>query len=255
MVTAETSGVFTPERLEAEKQQYIASLGPDEGKSKFNQEYLCDFSEAVSGSFYGAILDQMGGNGQITSVPHDPALPVVTSWDLGMKDPTNVWFFQHYGMQIRVIDCYATTGEGVDAYARMLKDRMYNYEAHIMPHDVKVREIGANAKTRYEMLQSLGVFPITVAKRIPVYDGINAVRMTLPRMWFDKTKCAEGLKAVKFYHKEWDDTMNRFRDNPEKDWSNHYADSLRYYCTGYVKPAKMRSVTEIMANRSFQGVW
>ena len=254
-VTAETSGVFTPERLETERKQYIASLGPEEGMSKFKQEYLCAFDEAISGSFYGAILDQMETNGQITSVPHDPALPVVTSWDLGMKDPTNVWFFQHYGMQIRVIDCYATTGQGADAYARMLKDRGYLYESHIMPHDVRVREIGANAKTRYEMLQSLGVYPITVAPRVPVYDGINAVRATLPRMWFDKKACAAGLSALRSYHKEYDDVLKKFRDNPAKDWAGHYSDSMRYYCVGYRQPVKLKPVSEIMANRQFHGVW
>jgi hypothetical protein len=222
MVTVAESGVLSQATIDRELREMIAERGPDEGTAKFNQEYFCSFDVAIEGSFYGGILDQLEANGQITAVPHDPALSVVTSWDLGMKDPTNVWFFQHYGQQIRVIDCYATTGEGVDAYARMLKDRRYNYESHIMPHDVRVREIGTNAKTRYEVLQSLGVYPITVAPRIPVYDGINAVRMTLPRMWFDKKKCAAGLEALRFYHKEYDEIMKRFRDNPEKDWSGHY---------------------------------
>ena len=254
-VTATESGVMSQTTLDRELREMIVERGPDEGKAKFAQEYMCSFDVAIEGSFYGGIIDQIEAAGQITEVPHDPALPVVTSWDLGMKDPTNVWFFQHYGMQIRVIDCFATTGEGVDAYARMLKDRRYNYESHIMPHDVRVREIGTNGKTRYEMLNALGVFPMTICRNIPVYDGINAVRATLPRMWFDKKKCATGLEALRSYHKEWDEVLKKFRDNPVKDWAGHFSDSMRYYCVGYTQPTKKKPVSEIMANRSFHGVW
>lgn len=254
-ITSQESGAFTAEQLAEEMLELIAERGEDDGKTLFAQEYLCSFDVAVAGSFYGSIIDKLEKEGHITNVPYDPMLPVITSWDLGMKDPTNVWFYQVFGQEIRVIDCYATTGEGVDAYARMLTERKYNYEQHIMPHDIKVREIGTNGKTRYEILQALGVFPMTICRNIPVYDGINAVRMTLPRMYFDKKKCASGLAALRYYHKEYDEVMKRYRDNPEKDWSNHYADSMRYFCVGYQKPMKKRPVSEIMAQHRVVGAW
>lgn len=254
-ITSLDSGAFTAEQLAEELQEMIAERGEDDGKTLFAQEYECSFDVSVAGSFYGSIIDKLEKEGHITSVLYDPMLPVVTSWDLGMKDPTNVWFFQIFGQEIRVIDCYATTGEGVDTYARMLTERRYNYEQHIMPHDIKVREIGSNGKTRYAILQALGVFPLSVCRNIPVYDGINAVRMTLPRMYFDKKKCAPGLAALRFYHKEYDEVMKRYRDNPEKDWSNHFADSMRMFCVGYQKPVKKKSVSEIMANHRVAGAW
>jgi hypothetical protein len=38
-----------------------------------------------------------------------------------------------------------------------------------------------------------------------VADGINAVRMVLPRYWFGATKCAAGIWAVRNYRREWNE--------------------------------------------------
>jgi hypothetical protein len=252
--TALDTGVFTEEQLAQEKKELISEFGPEEGMALYNQEYMVSFESAISGSYYGSLIDQLDVAGQITSVPHDPALSVVTSWDLGMGDATALWFYQHYGMEIRVIDCYEASGEGLAYYARFLKDKPYNYEQFIMPHDIRVRELGTG-KSRYETAQNLGIRPMTIARNLPLDDGIHAVRATLPRMWFDKKKCTAGLEALRSYHKEYDDVRKCFKNRPEHDWSEHYSSSLRYYCVGYNKPVKSRPVSEIMANRSFQGVW
>jgi len=46
-------------------------------------------------------------------------------------------------------------------------------------------------------------------------------------LWFDRTNCDVGLRAVLNYRKEWDDRGNCWRNSPFKDWTNDYADSLR----------------------------
>jgi hypothetical protein len=251
---ATETGVFTPEQLAQEKKELISEFGPDEGMALFNQEYMCAFDSVVSGSYYGVLIDQIEAAGQITSVPHDPALPVTVSFDLGIGDATAMWFLQHAHTEIRVIDCYETSGEGLAYYAKFLKDKPYNYEQFIMPHDVRVRELGTG-KSRYEVAQALGIRPITIARNLPVDDGIHAVRTTLPRMWLDKKKCAPGLEALRSYHKEYDDVRKCFKNAPYHDWSEHFASSLRYYCVGYRQPSKARPVSEIMARRAFGEVW
>lgn len=252
--TALETGVFTKEQLEQEKKELISEFGPEEGMAIFNQEYMCSFDSVVSGSYYGAIIDQIEQAGQITSVPHDPALPVTVSWDLGMGDATALWFLQHAGAEVRVIDCYEASGEGLAYYAKYLKDKPYNYDQFIMPHDIRVRELGTG-KSRYETAQNLGIRPITIARNIPVDDGIHAVRTTLPRMWFDKKKCAPGLEALRSYHKEWDDVRKCYKNLPYHDWSEHFSSSLRYYCVGHRQNSKIKPVSEIMSHRSFAGVW
>lgn len=221
-----------------------------EGRSVHN----CAFDGAVSGAYYAAIIDQLEADGQITSVPYEPTLPVTTAWDLGVGDATAIWFFQQAGQEIRVIDYFEASGEGLSYYVKELKSKPYIYDQHIMPHDIRVRELGSG-KSRYEMAQSLGIRPIEIAKNIPIDDGINAVRATLPRMWFDKKKCAAGLELLRSYRKEYDDVRKTFKNKPLHDYTSHANDALRMYCVGYRSPLKLKPVSEIMARRSYAGTW
>ena len=253
-VNALESGAYTQEQLDQEKRELISEFGVEEGTAHFNQEYFVSFESAISGWYYAAAIDQIEAAGQITSVPHDPSLLVTTAWDLGVGDATAIWFYQHVGREVRAIDYYETSGEGLAYYARVLKDLPYNYESHIMPHDIRVRELGTG-KSRYETAQSLGIRPITIARNLPIDDGIHAVRQTLPRMWFDKKKCALGLEYLRNYHKEYDDVRKCYKNKPYHDFSSHANDAKRMYCVGYKQPVKSRPVSEIMARHRVVGAW
>ena len=93
-----------------------------------------------------------------------------------------------------------------------------------------VRELGSGS-SRYEMLIGLGVRPTVVAK-LKVQDGIEAVRGLLPRCWFDRKNCGEGLKMLRAYHRGWDARKNDWRDRPNHDASSHSADAFRYLAVG-----------------------
>ena len=134
-------------------------------------------------------------DGRITSVPYDKSVKVDTWWDLGISDNMVIWFVQLVGKEIRVIDYYEAAGFGLDHYAGVLTDRGYLYGKHLGPHDIMHREIGTG-KSRIETASKLGI-EFEVAPNIPVKDGIDAVRMTMNRMWFDKRKTSTGLDALK----------------------------------------------------------
>ncbi len=59
-------------------------------------------------------------------------------------------------------------------------------------------------------------------------DGINAVRLFLPRCWFDARSCARGIDALKLYRSEFDDKLQALRPAPIHDWTSHAADAFRY---------------------------
>lgn len=228
LLTVDDTQLLSPEKLKVELEEYIAIYGQEEGYAKYRQEYYCSFEGNMSGSYYGALLDQAEADGRITSVPYDPALPVITSWDLGMGDASGIWFFQKVHNELRAIDYYETSGEGLSYYAKLLKEKPYVYDTHIMPHDIKVRELGTG-KSRYEIAASLGIRPITVAKALPVDDGINAVRSILPRMWFDERKCSQGLEYLRNYRKEYDEKRKEYKNKPYHDYTSHCADALRIF--------------------------
>lgn len=199
-------------------------------EDEYNQEYEVSFTAGMRGSYYGKLMEELELKGQICDVPYDPHLSVITSWDLGVGDTTVVWFVQQYATRHHVIDCYAMSGVGLDHYVKMLKDKGYNYKEHRFPHDVQARSL-ETGKSREEVLRSMGI-RLRVLPKLGVDDGINAVRLLLPKVYFDKTRCAKGIDALKNYQKKWDSKHNIFSDTPLHNWASDYSDSFRYYAVG-----------------------
>lgn len=195
------------------------------GEDKYNQEFECSFNAAVEGSYYGQIINNLERDGRITSIPRDDLCRSLVAWDLGMGDSTALWVAQMVGKEVRLIDCVENHGVGLDWYVNWLRDNKYEDWEQILPHDVEVRELGTG-KSRKEVLQEAGL-SITVAPRLSIADGIQAVRRLLPRCWFDN-KTKHGLNALRNYRREHDEKRGVFYEKPLHDWSSHYSDSFRY---------------------------
>ena len=202
------------------------------GEDRYQQEFECSFEAAIQGSYYGDEMRKMQDDGRIASVPYEPNLPVVTAWDLGIGDSTAIWFAQFYGSEKRLIDYYESSGVGLDHYVKMLNERGYVYDQHILPHDVQVKELGTG-KSRFETLQTLGIRNITIAPKLRVDDGIQSVRSFLRTTWLDEAKCERGIEALRQYRRDWDEKGKTFRGRPMHDWTSHAADAARYLATGY----------------------
>ena len=205
----------------------LALARRDLSEEQYAQEFQCSFDAAVVGSYYGKLMARAEADRRIAGVPCDPAAMVWTSWDLGIRDATAIWFAQVVGREIRIIDYYEASGVDLGHYVREINTRPYVYAGHIVPHDAQAKELGTG-KSRLEVMESLGLKHITLAPLHRVEDGINAVRMLLPRCWFDATKCARGLDALKLYRAEYDDRLQALRAQPVHDWTSHAADSFRY---------------------------
>lgn len=249
-ITALDSGLFTSERLEQERLELIAEFGEDEGDSLFRQEYMCDVHGSVSGSYFGPLITQAEQEGRITHAPYEPSLPVSTGWDIGVGDSMCIVFVQRVGLQIRVIDYYETTGDGIQTAAKLLQSKPYVYDQHIMPHDISVREWGSDAKTRYETAIELGVKPITLVKRTnkAVDERIHAIRTSLPSMWMDSKKCSVLVEHLRSYRKKWNDILKCWDNKPVHDSSSHGVDSLGTYLTGIRESKPVKSVSSQLHN-------
>lgn len=184
------------------------------------------------GAYYSLEMRDANAQGRITAVPYETASPVITAWDLGIGDTTAIWFAQVIGPETRLIDHYETSGVGLDHYVRVLQEKGYIYGQHILPHDVRVRELGSG-KSRLETLNSLGLQSIQIAPQLNVDDGIQASRSLLATCWFDAEKCSHGIEALRAYHREYDDNNMVWKGRPAHDWSSHSADAFRYLAVGY----------------------
>ena len=223
MLRASDSGLLEPEEIEAAKRE----LSPEQ----FEQELECSFDVAIMGAYWGKELTQAEREGRICDVPYDPLLPVYCSWDLGIGDSTAIWLFQVAGKEVRVIDYYENHSQGLPHYASVLASKPYRYGDDWVPHDARVRELGTG-RTRVETLLSLGRRPRVVPDH-KVDDGINAVRVTLPVMWFDRANCGDGVEALRQYQAEYDERARTFKNSPKHDWTSHPADAMRYLCMAY----------------------
>ena len=199
-------------------------------KDLYEQEFQCSFQAAITGSYYGKIIEELEKSNRITEVPYDENLKTETWWDLGLKDSTAIWFVQRLQSQLRVIDYYENSGEGLDFYADVLDSKPYKYDRHIAPHDIKVRELGAYGKSRLETALELGI-SFDIAPKLSIEDGIEMVRKTLPQCYFDKNKTYQGTEALKAYQKKWDERNQCFKNRPTHNFASHPSDAFRTGCT------------------------
>lgn len=184
----------------------------------------------VAGAIFASELKAARDGDRITSVPHDPALPVHTFWDLGVGDATAIWFAQAIASEVRLIDYYEAEGEGLPFYAKVLKDRGYNYGKHWAPHDIEVREFGSG-RSRIETARSLGINFLLCPRAgsgnaEALEERIHASRMLFPRCYFDAEKTRAGIKALSSYRRAYNQTLDEFKATPVHDWASHGADAF-----------------------------
>jgi hypothetical protein len=110
-------------------------------------------------------------------------------------------------------------------YLRYLKSLPYTYLRHFVPHDAAAHEFGTGM-TRVEIARDHGV-NFTLAPRLSVPEGIDAVRHILNRCWFDEESCANGIRMLENYKREWDDRNGCWKENPLHNFASHGADAFR----------------------------
>ena len=179
------------------------------------------------GAIFGDDISRAREQGRLCRVPYDPMLPVDTDWDLGSGDATAIWFSQQTRSgEIRLIDYYENSGEGLPHYAQVLRDRGYAYGTHWAPHDIEVKELGSG-RSRVETAAALGI-RFRVVPKLSLEDGIHAARVLFPRCWFDSEHCEKGIEALQNYRRDYNTRIQEFTDRPVHDWASHGADAFRY---------------------------
>ena len=219
---ASETGVVDDVELKAAKNEM--------GEDKYRQEFECSFDAAVEGSYYGQILNELEEKKHMQEIPREELSRTFTAWDLGMGDSTSIWVAQLVGTEVRLIDYYENHGVGLDHYVKWIKDNDYLKAEHILPHDVRVRELGTG-KSRMEMLEESGL-EVKIAPRMGLDDGIQAVRRLLPRCWFNVPQVQTGLNCLRNYRRDYDEKRKIFYERPLHDWSSHGSDSFRYLALG-----------------------
>jgi hypothetical protein len=200
---------------------------------QYAQEFLCSWESALIGAYYASYLQTAQEEGRLTRVPWQPELPVHVTFDIGVSDSTALWFIQPVGKMLHVIDYLEASDQGLEYYAKVIKDKPYVYGRFYWPHDIMARDFSSDGRTRLAMAEQLGLRPSVVVPQGSIADGIQAVRSLFPRFVFDQEKCYEGIENLKAYRREWSETRRDWLDHPFHNYASHAADSLRYFASAY----------------------
>ena len=247
-ITAEDNQYFSKLKIDhditltqEQKNWYVAKKETQGDKMK--REYPSTPSEAfevaIEGAYWSSEMTKARKAGRITSIPIEDALDVHTFWDLGRNDSNSIWFMQHIGKEYRFIDYYENNGQALSFYAGILKDKKeqygWRYGDHYLPHDVKVTDLSREDNmTRKQVLESKGVKPIIPIERISdKSEGIEMGRNILKYCWFDKERCAQGIKCLDNFRHQWDEKNGVFLSEPLRDWAKHGADAFMQFAQGY----------------------
>lgn len=185
-----------------------------------------EFDLRHSGLIFANLVDEAIKDARLCPVPYKSGLPVYTAWDLGRRDATVIWFWQIVGLQVRIIDYYANTGEDLVHYVEQIRSKPYKFGVHYLPHDAAHERLGAHGSIQ-KQLNSIN-FKTQVIKISSVASRIEAGRSLLKECYIDDEKCLDGIHALNNYHYEWDKNLQRFKDKPLHDWASDPADAFTY---------------------------
>jgi len=222
-----------------QKAWYVKTEEVQAGKMK--REYPSSpqeaFEQALDGAYFAVEMAAANKHGRIGSFPVDPRYPVNTFWDLGRNDLNTIWLHQFIKGHHRLVGYYENSGEYISHYITWLnewKDKHdIQFGEHYLPHDGDRQSLWLPEGTM-AVMANLKFRPKIVSRPNNKMDEINKARPYFHKCQFDETACANGLKRLKAYRKEWDDKRGVWKNSPLHDINSHGADGfLTFTSSGF----------------------
>jgi len=211
----------------------LAEMTSQMGEAQIQQELECDFAAAVLGTYYASMIQKLEQEQRIRpDYPlHDPEHKVHVSADLGYKDSTALWFWQHAPDGIAIIDYEEHHTQPLNFYFDLLDDKPYDYDKIWLPHDARAKTLQTGRSTVEQFLDPPPPrkrYPVAIAPHLKVQQGIDAVRLVLPWCHINQTTCYAGIEALRGYRRRYDELTKAFSNVPLHNWASDGADSFRY---------------------------
>ena len=213
-----------------------------ENPRKYNRYVLNSHEDFdMEGSFYAALMsDALKQHRVGVDTLFEPSAPVYTFWDLGIRasDTTVIWFVQFVEKEVWLIDYYENCGEGMKHYAKILREKNYDYAEHFLPPDVSTRMQHEDIDDRLSILKRLRQRDVfRTVQRHSVASRIERGRGVIPRCRFSG-KCRKGVEAMNHYRRKKNEIMSTenksvFMNDPLHDWSSNGADAFGYMAWVY----------------------
>ncbi|QOW47870.1 terminase [Acinetobacter piscicola] len=216
---------------------YVATRANDlsNNQARMWQEYPSfpdeAFQVSTEGNYYANDMLDLRKRDGITDV-EVLDIPTNTFWDIGNHDGCAIWHHQMMNQQDRFIDYDEAHGQDLRYYAKLIKDKPYIYQTHFLPHDAAHQRLGDYNQSVLEMLEELlpGHNFVVIPRITLLTTGIQQTRKHLKNAWFDETRCKLGIERIEGYKKKFNQTDNRYIDQPDKsNGCSEGADALRQW--------------------------
>jgi len=210
----------------AQKIETLRERDPD----TFHHVYEGATRSTVEGAIYKAEIQASEKAGRIREVPYLETHPVDTFFDLGFGDRVSIWAVQRIPFETHVIRYFEGDHQPIGYYLKEMQSWGYVLGTCYVPWDGATKELGTG-KSIEDVMRSNG-FKVSVARRLEVHQGINAVRTLFPQLWFDAKLCADGLQYLRRYQWGPETALGVQRREPLHDSASHPADALRTLAVG-----------------------
>ncbi len=189
----------------------------------------------TEGAFFAELMSQADREDRIGGVPYQRERGVDTWWDLGYSDDTAIWFIQVIRGEVHVIDYYEKFGQDIPHYAELVQSKPYVYNKHHLPHDARAETLQGGGRSIVEQLANfLKLEKMQVHLERDPQERIQAARSVLPRCYFDKLKCKDGIRALRNYRREYDDARGCYKRTPLHDRASHGSDAFGMFAYNYL---------------------
>lgn len=216
--TYQAGGTVGPEDVDEDRRSGMS-------ENLIQQEYYCSFDAAVENAVFGEQIWRARQEKKVCRVPWEPRVGVETYWDIGWDDSTAIWFVQQVGKEVRLIDYYEARLAGPEHYLKVLREKPYVYERHVMPHDADYGRMETGGKSLKMICSEMGLF-VDIAPKLSKEEQIQNARLLFPRCWFDEDKCSRGIDCLSAWHFAFDSEKRILGRNPVHDWASHGSDAF-----------------------------
>ena len=235
LLTVDDTKILSDELLAEERRSM-----PDE---LFRQEYYCDWSAANVGSILGRYVEQAEKAGRINDgVEYDwDGAALEISADLGRRHTSAFWFWQPRVDGFGLVDYDEEAGLNAPEWIERLKERIGKRRLGKiwLPHDARAKTFSAQHSAIEQFIEGFGASRVEIVPRSNLKShSINAGQVVMRHCHFNKTKCAQGLAALRSWAYEYDEERKSYGKNPVDDWA---ADGADAFCEG-AKVMQMRII-------------
>jgi phage terminase large subunit len=219
-----------------------------ERPDQYNHIWEGDFVSVIEGAYYASHITKAKEEGRVGLVAEDPNLIIRLFADIGgtgaKADNFVFWAAQFVGTEIRWLNHYEQQGQPISTHLNWLRSQGYSTDRCKiwLPHDGDKQD--AVFDVSYRTAFEAAGYAVEIVPNQGKGAAMNRVeegRRLFPRMRFDETKTAPGLKALGWYH-EKRDAERGIGLGPDHDWSSHSADAFGTGCVAHEEPRKAQKI-------------